>query len=74
MKEGRSVLRILTCIPTEMRPLGRPWRLWEDNFRIDLKEIGINTKIWDDSTRDRGYWRALCIRVLPQCYLPDYKS
>ena len=33
--------------PTGKRPLGRPRRTWEDNIRMDLKEIGINTKNWD---------------------------
>ena len=31
----------------------------QDNIRIDLKEIGINTRNWVDSAQDRGYWRAL---------------
>jgi hypothetical protein len=26
---------------------------------MDLKEIGINTKNWIDSSQDRDYWRAL---------------
>ena len=25
---------------------------------MDLKEIGINTKTWVDSAKDRDYWRA----------------
>ena len=28
-------------------------------FRMDLKEIGIKTRNWVDSTQDRDYWRAL---------------
>ena len=44
---------------TERRPLERSrWR-WEDNIRICLKEIGINTRNWFDSAQDRDYWRAL---------------
>jgi hypothetical protein len=31
---------------TGKRPLGRPRRRWEDNIRMDLKEICINTRIW----------------------------
>ena len=31
--------------PTRKRPLGRPSHRWEDNIRMDLKEIGINTRI-----------------------------
>ena len=42
-----------------MRPLGRPRRRWEDNIRMNLKEIGINTRNWVDLTQDRDYWRAL---------------
>ena len=31
---------------TGQRPLGRPRRRWEDNIRIHLKEIGVNTRNW----------------------------
>ena len=30
-----------------------------DIIRMDLKEIGINTKNWVDSSQDRDYWRDL---------------
>ena len=32
---------------------------WEDNIKMDIKEIGINTSNWFDSAPDRDYWRAL---------------
>ena len=32
---------------------------WEDNIRMDLKEIGINKRNWVDLSQDRDYWRAL---------------
>ena len=41
------------------RPLGRPRRRWEDNIRMNLKEICINTWNWVDLAQDRDYWRAL---------------
>ena len=41
--------------PTGKRPLGRPRRRWEDNIRMDLKEIGIKTRNWDDSAQDMDY-------------------
>ena len=68
MKEGRSTFNILTDKPTEKRPLGRPRRKREDNIRMDLKEIDINTRNWVDSAQDRDYWRtsvnaALNLRV-----------
>ena len=30
----------------------------EDNIRMDLEEIGINTGNWVDSAQDKNYWRA----------------
>ena len=42
MEESRSDFKILTAIPTEKRPLGRPRSRWEDNIRMDLEEISIN--------------------------------
>ena len=55
MEEGRSVFKLLTG----NRPLGRPRRRWEDNITMNLKEIGINTRNWDNLTQDRNYWRAI---------------
>ena len=59
MEEDRSAFKILTGTPTGKRTLGRPRLRWEDNIRMDLKEIGINTRNWVDSAQDRDYWRAL---------------
>ena len=39
--------------------LGKLWRRWKNNIRIDLKEIGINTRNLGDSAQDMNYWRAL---------------
>ena len=46
MEEGRSALKILTAKPTGKRHLGRPRSRWEDNIRMDLKEMCINTRNW----------------------------
>ena len=59
MEEGRSVSKILTGKPIGKRSLGMPRRRWEDNIRMNLKEIGINTKNLADLAHDRDYWRAL---------------
>ena len=32
---------------------------WEDNIRMDLKEIRVNMRNWIDSAQDRVYWKAL---------------
>ena len=49
MDEGRSPFKMLTGKPTGKIPLWRPRRRWEDNIRMDLEEIGINTRNWVDS-------------------------
>ena len=59
MEEGRRAFQILLGKPTGKRPLGRPRRRWEDNIRMEPKEIGVNTRNWVDSDQDRDYWRAL---------------
>ena len=51
--------KLLTGTPTGKRPLGRSSRRSEDNIRMDLKEIGINTRNWVGKAQDRDYWRAL---------------
>ena len=58
MEEGRSAFQILTGTPTGKRPLGRLRRICEDNIRMDLRAIDINTRNLVDSDRDRDYWRA----------------
>ena len=59
MEESRSAFKILIGKPTGKSPLGRSRRRWKDNIRMDLKEIGIDTRNWVDSAQDRDYWRAL---------------
>ena len=44
MEEGRSAFKILTGKHTVKRLLGKSGRRWEDNIRMNLKEIGINTR------------------------------
>ena len=54
MEEGRSAFGILTGTSA-----GGPGRIWEDNIRMNLKEMGINTRNWLNLSQDRDYWRAL---------------
>jgi hypothetical protein len=46
MGEGRGVYRVLIGRPEGKRPLGRSRYRWEDNIKLDLKEIGINGVNW----------------------------
>ena len=55
MKEDSSAFKILTRKPTGKRPLGRPRRRWENDIRLDAKEIGNNRRNWVDSAQDRDY-------------------
>ena len=34
-----GMLKMLINKPIGKRPLGRPWRRWDDNVKKDLKEI-----------------------------------
>ena len=61
MEEGRSAFKLLTGTPTQKRPLGRPTCRWEDNIRINIKEIGISTRNWVNSAQDRDYWSVFKI-------------
>jgi hypothetical protein len=40
MGEDRGVHRVLMGKPEGKRPLGRPGRRWEDNIKMDLREVG----------------------------------
>jgi hypothetical protein len=42
MGEGRGVYRVLVGRPKGKRQLGRRRRRWEDNIKLDLREIGID--------------------------------
>ena len=44
MVESRGPFNILTDKPSGKIPLGRPRRSWEDNRRMDPREIDINTR------------------------------
>ena len=59
MEEDRSAFKILTCKPTGKSPLGRPRRRWEDNIRMDLKEIGIDTRNFVDVAQNTDIWKVL---------------
>jgi hypothetical protein len=39
MGEGRCVYKVLVGRPEGKRPLGRPRSRWEDNIKMDLREI-----------------------------------
>jgi len=62
--ERRGVYRILLGKPEEKRPLGRPRRRWEDNFKMDLQEVGCGCMDWIELAQDRDRWQALVNAVM----------
>jgi hypothetical protein len=50
---GRNVYRILVGNLKGKRPLGRPRRRWEDNIRMDLREIWREGVDWMHVVQDR---------------------
>jgi len=63
MGEGRGVHRVLVGKPEGNRPLGRPRRRWEDNIKMDLREVGVGGD-WMELAQDRDRWRALVSTVM----------
>jgi hypothetical protein len=62
--EGRAVYRVLVGRPERTRPLGRPRRGWEDNIKIDFREIGIDVANWIRLAQDRVQWRTFVNTVM----------
>ena len=46
--EDRSSFKMLIGTPTGKRTLRRPRHRWEDNIKINIKEIIINSRNWID--------------------------
>jgi hypothetical protein len=62
--EGRGAYRVLVGRPESKRPLGRPRRRWEDNIKMDLREIEIDGANWIRLAQDRVQWRAFVNTVM----------
>jgi hypothetical protein len=64
MGEVMGAYNILVERPEGMRPLGRPRRRWEDNIKMDLREIGFWDVDWIHLAQDRNRWGALVNTVM----------
>jgi hypothetical protein len=62
--EVRSAYNILVERPEGRRPLGRPRRRWEDNIKMDLREIGFGDVDWIHLAQYRERWRAVVNTVM----------
>jgi hypothetical protein len=64
MGEKRNAYRISVGKPKGRNQLGRRRRRWEDNVRMDLREIGWDGEDWIDLAQDRDQWRALVNTIM----------
>jgi hypothetical protein len=62
--EGRGAYRVLVGRPKGKRPLERLRRRWEDNIKMDLREIGINRANWIRLAEDKVQWWAFVNTVM----------
>jgi hypothetical protein len=63
VKVNRGVHSVLVGKPEGKRPLGRPRRRWEDNIKMDLREVGGGRGDWMELAQDRDGWRTLVSTV-----------
>jgi hypothetical protein len=64
MGGGRGVYRVLVGRPEGKRPLERPRRKWEDNSKMDLREMGIDGANWIQMAQDSVQWQAFMSMVM----------
>ncbi|KAJ4443963.1 hypothetical protein ANN_05752 [Periplaneta americana] len=58
MGESRNAYRVLIGRAEEKRLLGKPRRRWEDNIKMELREVGYDGRDWINLAQDRDRWRA----------------
>jgi hypothetical protein len=69
MREERGAYRILVGRPEGRRPPGRPRCRWEDNIKMDIREVGWEDMNWIELAQDRDRWRAL-VNAGMNCRVP----
>jgi hypothetical protein len=62
--EGKGVYSVLVGRPEGKRPLGRSRRRWENDIKMDLREIRIDGANWIRLGLDRVQWRAFVSTVM----------
>jgi hypothetical protein len=63
-EEGRGVYRVLVGRPEGKRPLGRSRKRWEDNIKMDLREVGTDGSNWIQLAQDGVQWRTFVSMVM----------
>ena len=55
------------------RSKGRPRRRWEDNIKMDLREVGGACGDWMELAQDRDRWRAL-VSIMMNLWVPKMRG
>ena len=63
MGKRRDANRILVGKPEGRRPFGKPRLRWENNIKMDLREVGGGTD-WIYLVQNRKSWRAVVTAVM----------
>jgi len=64
MDEEKELYKFLVGKPEGRRILGRHRRIWVDNIRTDLQEVGCGYMDWIGLVQDRERWRTLVSAVM----------
>jgi len=60
---GEGCARVLVGKPEGKRPMGIHRHRWEDNIKMDLREVGGGGD-WIELSQDRDRWKALVNTVM----------
>jgi hypothetical protein len=64
MGEMRNLYKSFIVKPEEKKPLQTPRSRWEDNIRINLREIRWEGVEWMHLAQDREHWWAVMNTVM----------
>ena len=64
MEQSRNAYRVSLGTPGGKRHLVWPRPIWEDNIKMDLREVGCDPRDWRDLAEDRDQRRAYVRAVM----------
>jgi hypothetical protein len=66
----RGIYRVLVGKPGGKRALRRPKHRWEDNIKMDLREVGCGDMDQIKLVQDRDRWQAL-VNAVMNLWVPE---